>query len=90
VALEKTPAELVVIDGAAMCREVSAERPHALLYHSPRLPMLIVNAQKLDRQQRHAAEVHEAHLLEGCDVQEIVPVIQRMLRVAAPTAGSAG
>lgn len=90
VAMRKTPAEVVIIDAAAMCSDVSAERPHALLYGSPRLPVLIVNAQDLDPQQRHAAEVHKAHLLEGCDVREIVSVVQRLLRGATYPAVSAG
>ncbi len=71
LALERKAGEAVVIEAAALCEFVSAERPGPLLGLSPKQPVVIFDAEELDEQHRSAATANNAVMLEGDDVTEI-------------------
>jgi hypothetical protein len=79
VAQELHRGDAIVIDGNLLCDFVSAERPGPVLASSPKLPVLIFNAQGLDEQNRSAAMAQKALMVEGDDIAEIVRCLEGVL-----------
>ena len=71
--------QAIVIDGHILCGFVSAERPGPVLALSPKVPVVIFNAQELNEDQRVAAMAHNAAVIEGQDIAEISRCVERVL-----------
>lgn len=75
VARELHGGEVFVIDGHILCEFISPERPGPVLALSPKVPVVIFNAQALDEQHRSAAMSHNALILDGEDFAEIARAV---------------
>jgi hypothetical protein len=79
VARELHDGEAVVTDGRALCDFVSPERPGPVLSLSPKLPVVIFNAEELDEPHRSAAMAHNALMVDGDDIAEIARRVEGLL-----------